>query len=145
MKKLIMLVSLCVLLSATAATAQTAATGGNETEMSKIYFFRSTGFSHAASAFRTFIDEQVVCKLSNKRYSVHAIPPGKHTFAAQVLGSNLTKKNEKLEITTEPGKTYYITIEMRTGIMRENLMCEEITENTARPLLVSMKPENKCE
>ena len=33
-----------------------------------IYFIRSTGFAGSATAFTAFIDDELVCKLNNKRY-----------------------------------------------------------------------------
>ena len=42
-------------------------------ETGKICFIRSTGFQGSATAFKTFIDEQFVCKLNNKRYSIHEV------------------------------------------------------------------------
>ncbi|HNR15106.1 MAG TPA: DUF2846 domain-containing protein [Chitinophagaceae bacterium] len=110
-----------------------------------VYFMRSTGFQGSATAFTAFIDDTIVCKLNNKRYSIHIIAPGKHKFTVQFAGKKSKEKAEAVHIETEAGKTYYIQMIFQPGAFVNNLYCQEVTENSARTMLPAMKQDVKCE
>ena len=61
---------------------------GDSTQNAKVYFMRSTGFTGSAQGFTVFIDDVVVCKLNNKRFSIHDVAPGKHIFSVQFAGKS---------------------------------------------------------
>ena len=113
-------------------------------ETGKICFIRSTGFAGSASAFKTFIDEQFVCKLNNKRYSFHEVNPGKHTCSVQFGGKKSKEKAEKFEVNVKPGETTYVQLVFETGMLINNIYCEEVTENTAKSKMEKLKEDNKC-
>lgn len=113
-------------------------------ELSKIYFIRSTGFAGSMSAFTAFIDEELVCKLNNKRYSIHDLTPGEHTFTVQFAGKKAKKRAEPITIKVEAGKTYYIQMVFQTGAFKNNLYCQEVTENSANTVLVDCELDTKC-
>jgi hypothetical protein len=137
MKKLFSLLLLCSIV--VSAESQTDST----TKSATVYFMRSTGFSGSAQGFTVFIDDNVVCKLNNKRYSVHSVAPGNHRFSVQFAGKNAKDKAERIEITTEAGKTYYIQLIFQTGLLKNNLYCQEVTENSAKTILGNLK-EDSC-
>jgi len=116
----------------------------NANETGKIYFLRSTGFQGSASAFKVFIDEQFVCKLNNKRYSIHEVAPGKHTCSVQFGGKKSKEKAEKFEVVVEPGQSVYLNVVLETGMLINNTYCEEITETTAGRKMENMKEDVKC-
>src|SRR5918993_592753 len=87
----------------------------------KIVFMRSTGFSGSATAFTTFIDDQLVCRLNNKRFSTHSIAAGEHTFSVQFAGKDSKEKAERIKINMESGKTYYIQLVFQTGLLINNI------------------------
>ena len=113
-------------------------------QKAKVYFMRSTGFQGSAQGFTTFIDDIVVCKLNNKRYSVHEITPGMHRFSVQFAGKNSKDKAERIEIEIEPGKTYYIQLAFQTGLIKNNLYCQEVTRSSAMTMLNVLK-EDDCQ
>jgi len=113
-------------------------------ETGKICFIRSTGFQGSAQAFKTFIDEQFVCKLNNKRYSYHEVAPGIHTCSVQFGGKKSKEKAEKFEVDVKPGETTYVQLVFETGILINNVYCEEITENTALQKISTLKEDEKC-
>jgi hypothetical protein len=113
--------------------------------MATVYFMRSTGFAGSATAFTAFVDDSIVCKLNNKRYSVHTILPGKHKFTVQFAGKKSKEKAEAVYIETEAGKTYYIQMIFQPGAFVNNLYCQEVTESSAKTLLPAMKQDVKCE
>ncbi|WP_417941614.1 DUF2846 domain-containing protein [Flavobacterium sp. RS13.1] len=115
-----------------------------KTETGKIYFLRSTGFAGSAQAFKTFIDEQFVCKLNNKKYSIHEVSTGKHTCSVQFGGKKSKEGAEKFEILVEPGKITYVQVVFETGMWVNNIYCEEITENTAKKKMEQMTEDTEC-
>jgi hypothetical protein len=74
----------------------------------KIYFLRSTGLVGSAGAFKTYIDGELVCKLNNKKYSIHNVTIGKHECFVLFGGLKLNEKAEKCEIQVEPDKITYV-------------------------------------
>jgi hypothetical protein len=110
----------------------------------KIYFLRSTGFQGSAVAFKTFIDGEFVCKLNNKKYSIHEVPIGKHECSVQFGGKVSKDKAEKFVIQVEPDKITYVQLVFETGILINNIYCEEVTVNTAKSKMVNMTEDTKC-
>ena len=110
----------------------------------KVYFMRSTGFTGSAQGFTVFIDDVVVCKLNNKRYSVHEVAPGLHHFSVQFAGKKSKEKAERIEINIEPDKSYYIQLIFQPGFVKNNLYCQEVTENSAKPILITLSEDGKC-
>ena len=110
----------------------------------KIYFLRSTGFQGSAVAFKTFIDGEFVCKLNNKKYSIHEVPAGKHECSVQFGGKKSKEKAEKFEVIVEPGKTTYVQLVFETGAFVNNIYCEEVTANTAVKKMEGMTEDDKC-
>ncbi len=110
----------------------------------KVYFIRSTGFNGSAVAFTTFIDDQLVCKLNNKRFSVHELVPGKHTFSVQFAGKTSKEKAERITIDVEAGKTYYVQLIFQPGAFKNNLYCQEVTQNSVEAILKSCQEDKEC-
>ncbi|MDN3677355.1 DUF2846 domain-containing protein [Flavobacterium paronense] len=110
----------------------------------KVYFIRSTGFQGSATAFTAFIDKQLVCKLNNKKYSIHELEPGEHVFTVQFGGKKAKEKAEPITINIEAGKTYYIQMIFQTGLFVNNLYCQEVTENSAKTILIDCVEDTEC-
>lgn len=113
-------------------------------EKGKVYFIRSTGFQGSATAFTAFIDKELVCKLNNKKYSIHEVEPGEHAFTVQFAGKSAKDKAEPITINVEAGKTYYIQMVFQTGALKNNLYCQEVTENSAKTVLEKCEQDTKC-
>lgn len=111
-----------------------------------IFFIRNTGPS--ASKFKVFIDNDAVCKLPQRRYSIHEVSPGTHTFMAQLSGTNAKEgaKQEAVTIECEAGKTYYLNLVLRKKYKWNylNVFCEEITENSWRKLYADLPVQENC-
>ena len=110
----------------------------------KVYFIRSTGFQGSAVAFTAFVDGELVCKLNNKKYSIHDVNVGEHTFTVQFAGKNAKAKAEPIKINIEAGKAYYIQMIFEAGIVINNLYCLEIDENSAKNLISYCNQDTKC-
>ena len=133
-----------VLLISLSFNAVLQAQDGQAKETGKIYFLRSTGFQGSAVAFKTFIDGEFVCKLNNKKYSIHEVPVGKHECSVQFGGKKSKEKAEKFEVLVEAGKVTYVKLVFETGAFINNIYCEEVTENTAIQNMKMMEEDTKC-
>lgn len=109
----------------------------------KIYFLRSTGFIGSLAGFNVFIDSAFVCRLNEKKYSVHQVLAGPHTCSVRFGGKKLRDGIEKVELDVEAGKSYYVQIIFRNGFFTNKVSCEEITANTAKRFLPKLK-EDDC-
>ncbi len=108
-------------------------------QSAKVYFIRSEGFQAPAAAFNMFVDQKMVGRLSNKRYSVHTVKPGKHTFSTQFAGKKSNEKAEKKEIDIEAGKTYYIQVNFQHKLFKNKLHFKELKEEDAKLKLPGLK------
>ena len=135
----------CLFIAGISATLNAYSQDTVSADMATVYFMRSTGFQGSATAFTSFIDDTIVCKLNNKRYSVHTIAPGEHKFTVQFAGKKSKDKAEAVHINTEAGKAYYIQMIFQPGAFVNNLYCQEVTENSAKTMLPAMKLDTKCE
>jgi hypothetical protein len=108
-----------------------------------VYFLRGKGFTNPpvvlfdetdllftafSITYSAFIDETRVCKLNQRRYSVHKVSPGEHAFMVQGRGKKLRRSEDAHLIEIEAGKTYYILV-IHLGAAIPAL--QEITRNTA--------------
>lgn len=96
-----------------------------------VYFLRGKGMAGSATAFSALIDDERVCKLDNRRFSVHEVQPGTHEFIAQFSGKKRKKKAEIAVIDIEPGETYYIQMIMQASFFINDVSAQEITRNSA--------------
>lgn len=110
----------------------------------EVYLLRDTGNDGSAWAFRVFMDDHLICKLNNKRFSIHSVEAGEHQFFVQYSGNNPKNEAERIKVKIQPGKTYYILLIQKRGAFKENIFCQEVTENSAKPLLSSLKQDKKC-
>jgi hypothetical protein len=137
-----------IVLSSLLMTAMCTAFGQTSTDTtnsSKIIFMRSTGFQGSFGAFTTFIDDQLACRLNNKRFSSHFVAPGEHFISVQFAGSKSKEKAERIKIKTEAGKTYYVQLIIQNGAFVNNLLPQEVTENSANLLLPNLKEDTDCQ
>ncbi len=143
MKKVIL--ALLTIITFQGITAQEAVASEDEsTAVAKVYFLRTTGFAGSAAGFTAFIDDTLACKLNNKRFSVHEVAPGKRKFTVQFAGKKAKAKAEPIYIEIEAGKTYYVQMLFQTGILKNNLYCQEVTKSSADAVMPDLKEDTKC-
>lgn len=126
---------LCVLFFASQTVAQDLTENNPNADFGLVYFMRGKGHAGSAYAFSALIDEVRVCKLNNRRYSVHQVPPGEHQFSAQFGGKKGKEKAEILIVEIEAGKTYYMQMFVQTSFWYSDLALQEVTRNTALSIL----------
>ena len=69
---------------------------------------------------------------------------GKHVCSVQFGGKKSKEKAEKFEVDVRPGETTYVQLVFETGILINNVYCEEVTENTALQKIDKLKEDDKC-
>lgn len=110
----------------------------------QVYLIRSTGYTGTAVNYSFFIDDQLICKQKNKTFSVHELSVGDHTVSVSSGGLSTGKKSEALKITVVEGKANYISVVSTQAGYVNKITCQEITENSAKPILEKSKQKNDC-
>jgi hypothetical protein len=132
------LVSLIVISFATAQEKEKIETG-------KIYFLRATGLTSSGYGFKMFIDDKFVCKLNNKKYSVHEVAAGKHTCFIKGEKKKTSESCEKFEVQVEAGKITYVQLIYKVSFFKSyRLYCEEVPEDLAKMKMEKLIEDTKC-
>ncbi len=105
----------------------------------KVYFLRSTNYVASLVPFKALIDSQVVCKLKNNRYSVHAVTAGEHNFQTKATGLGSKKTSRSLRINIQSGKTTYLSVANTNPPY-----LEELTEDSGQRLLKRLGETRDC-
>lgn len=137
MKTLKLLLLLTVLLTSSFAAH-------SQTKTGKVYLIRLTGYAGSAVNYHFYVDGKLVCKLKNKSYSVHDLSVGDHTVNITTGGIPTAKKSAPLKITVVEGKTNYVNVVSRESGYANRINCQEITQNSAEPLLAKAKEKTNC-
>jgi hypothetical protein len=141
-----LIITIIFLLIPSSSKAQDLPENDPEAEYGLVYFLRGKGHAGSATAFSALIDDAIVCKLNNRRYSVHQVSPGKHEFKAQFGGKKGKKKAEIALIEIEAGKTYYVQMIMQASFWVNDVSAQEVTRNSALRLYEDdeIKLDTKC-
>lgn len=115
----------------TACTAM-ARVGYAQDNDAKVYFIRSTGYRGSPLKYQIFVDQVRTCGLVNDSFHVHYLSSGRHTFNAQFTARKLRTSSKPITIDVEAGKTYYVEL-----MQSDFLICQEVTENSAKAVLAS--------
>lgn len=116
----------------------------SQDDKGKVYLIRSTGYTGSAVNYSLFIDGNLVCKLKNKSFSVHDLSAGDHTVSVVSGGLTNGKKSPPLKITVSKGKVNYINVFSTQSGYANKITCQEITLNSAEPLLAKAKQKTDC-
>lgn len=138
MKKLLLL--LCLFAAGSAVSAQQDSTATTAT----VYIIRETGHAGGAVNFRVVVDDLQTCKIRNNRFSIIRLQPGTHNFFVTTWDAPNKKDKLGLEVPLEAGKTYYLRMIQKQRFVGIHLYFEEITKNSALPLLQKMKEDTDC-
>ncbi len=103
-------------------------------ETAKVFIARKKIYTGTGGPLKVFVDDNLVCRINNNKYSVHDIPAGTHRFSVQYYSKE--SKDGKfqdfgaIEINVEAGKEYYIKSSLQTKKMLTHVILEEITANS---------------
>ena len=104
-------------------------------ETAEIIFIRRTGFSGSAINFKAFIEEDLVCRINNNRYSRHVVQAGEYKCSAQIYGKKRNENRDQVSIEIKPGEKKYIMVNMHYGFLYNEISAVEISEESALNLL----------
>lgn len=110
-------------------------------DMATVLFYRPPQFARAAVNFTIRANGEELCRLSNKRYFVAKVKPGKIDFTSVAGGLNIPDK-DVFTLELEANKVYYIQGDIKTRFMTDKLVFTEVTESTAKKKLPDMKMDN---
>jgi hypothetical protein len=111
----------------------------------KVYLIREGAHEGSAVSCSIFKDEELLCKLNNKRYSIHDLAPGTYTFHTQWGGNKPNRdKRGDIVLTLEAGKTYYIKFNPVAKAINGYVGLIDVTENTFRKIEPMLKLDDKC-
>lgn len=116
----------------------------SQSKPGQVYLIRATGFTGSAVNYRLYIDDKLVCKLKNKTFSIHEISTGEHTVSVVSGGLSNGKKSTPLKITVAEDKINYISIVSTESGYANKITCQEITKNSAAPLLAKAAQNKNC-
>lgn len=116
----------------------------SQTGTGKVHFIRSTGFYGSAVAFRVFIDDQLVCKLNNNRYSIHEIPVGQHKILVEFGDRKGNLKTEPLVLDIKEGETNYIEITLFSKFGKTLFFCNRVSIYYIIRALPKCKEDKSC-
>jgi len=108
-------------------------------ETGQVYFLRSTNSVGSMVAYKIYIDDELVCNLKNKRYSLHNVPAGEHTVSIQNTGLASHAKSRPLKITVVPDKSNYLVV-----VNGSELYLQEAVESSAQELLKRVAVTREC-
>lgn len=116
----------------------------SQTKTGQVYLIRSTGFTGSAVNYSFYVDDQLTCKMKNKSFSIHDLSVGDHTVSVVSGGISNGKKSTPLNVTVVAGKANYVSVvSTRAGYVNK-ITCQEITQNSAEPLLAKAKEKKDC-
>lgn len=111
-----------------------------------VYFIRERALEGSVLTYYAYMDDQMLCKINNSKYSVHEVPVGPHLFAIQFPNRKPDDKTEgAVTITLEPGKTYYQKANPVSQLVRYYIGLVEVTENAFNKLKPGLNLDDKCQ
>jgi len=116
----------------------------SQTKTGKVYLIRVTGYAGLAVNYQFYVDGKLICKQKNKSYSVHDLSVGDHTITIKGGGLSNGKKSAPLKFTVAEGKTNYVSVVSTEAGYVNKINCQEITQNSATPLLAKAKQKTNC-
>ena len=131
-----------ILLLFAAMPQQAHAQGGGQ-EQGTVYLIRSSGFSGALDGYSIFMDGQRICVLNNKKYSVHQVPAGEHSFNVRFDGKTEKANKEPLVMQIEAGREYYINVLQREGIVSK-VTLQELAGSSGKRALEDVSRDDSC-
>jgi hypothetical protein len=118
--------------------------GFAQTKTGQVYLIRYTGYTGLAVNYSFYVDEQLICKMKNKSYSIHDLPVGDHTVSVVSGGISNGKKSTPLNITVAEGKVNYLSVVSTQAGYVNKITVQEITQNSADPILAKSKQKKDC-
>jgi len=91
-----------------------------------------------------FIDDTLVCRMTNHHYSIHTVVPGTHKLSVQNSGKKLGKRVITQTVTVKAGETVYYMFYNEFDFFKEELLFEYIESSKAKKILRRLVEEQDC-
>ncbi len=115
-----------------------------QSQKATVYLLREAGPDEYVPYF-TYLDQVLLCKLGNGKYSVHEVEPGEHKIHTQYKGKIKSTPETELLVNMEPGKTYYITLNIITKAFgKGSFYCKQLREEEGKKLADAYILDKKC-
>jgi hypothetical protein len=99
-----------------------------QTQKATVYLFRYVDRDPYVPYY-TYMDQTLLCRLGDGEYSIHEVEPGEHQFHAQYKGKIKSTPETELLINLEPGKIYYVSVNLATKAFgKGRFYCEQLSE-----------------
>lgn len=109
-----------------------------------MYLVRSAGPDNYVPYF-TYVDDTLLCKLGNGKFSAHEPESGERKIHAQYKGKVKSNAETDLYINLEAGKTYYISVNIETKAFGKGyFFCEQLSEEVGKKTISVFEKDNKC-
>jgi hypothetical protein len=117
-----------------------------QSEKAKICLLRAIG--HDLDQFvpyYTYMDQVLLCRVKEGKYSVHEVEPGEHKIHTQYKGKIKSTPETELVLNLESGKTYYISVNIATKAFgKGRFYCEQLTEEEGLKRKKTCLLDDKC-
>jgi hypothetical protein len=117
-----------------------------QSQKATVYLLRSVGHDLDQNVpYYTYLDNVLLCKLGEGKYSVHEVEPGEHKIHAQYKGKIKSTPETELTVNLESGKTYYVSVNIKTKAFgKGSFYCEQLTEEEGKKRAEAFSLDNKC-
>lgn len=115
-----------------------------QSQKATVYLLREAGPDEYVPYF-TYLDQVLLCKLGNGKYSVHEVEPGEHKIHTQYKGKIKSTPETELLVNMEPGKTYYISLNIITKAFgKGSFYCKQLSEEEGKKMADAYILDKKC-
>ncbi len=108
-----------------------------------VYVIRRAGYAGALEGYSIFMDGERICVLNNKKYSVHQVSVGKHSFNVRFNGKRDKGNKDLLVIDIEADRDHYITIEQHNGF-KSKVRLQELAASSGKRALEDVTRDDSC-
>ncbi|HEV7520120.1 MAG TPA: DUF2846 domain-containing protein [Candidatus Angelobacter sp.] len=99
----------------------------------RVVVYRAKQFTARFKALPFYCDERIAAELSNGRYFVLALTPGRHTFRG-------ADKATSVQLDIQPGEKYFIRAEQAVGAFKGTQQISSVDESLAHSEMNELKP-----
>lgn len=98
-----------------------------------VIVYRPSQFMMCARAWHISLNGKKAAKLWNRQTLVLTVPAGTVSLESALSGLTIApRRRDRLNLNVQPGRTYYVQADVRTGVLRGYLGLAEVTEASAR-------------
>ena len=106
----------------------------------ELIIIRGNSSTGAALKFKVYVDDKLICRIGNRRFSSHQLSVGTHKITVEAGGIGLGNKNHgPLQMEVKEGQVNYVQL-----LISKGLFAKELSETSAKFLMNKCKPVSEC-